>query len=75
MYNTCNIHVNVTIPAGNFDYVPVDKEVLFGHGDTQCVDIQLLNDGLVERVEAFIVDLMNGSVILTSALVFVHSGK
>ena len=62
-------------PAGNFDYVPVNKEVSFDQGDTQCVDIQIINDGLTEGDEVFAVDLMNGNTILTFASVIIHDCK
>ena len=55
--------------------MPINKEVSFEQGDTQCVDIQIINDGLVEREEGFAVDLMNGNTILTFAAVFIHDCK
>ena len=52
--------------SGNFDYVPVNETVVFESEQSQWVDIQIVNDGLIEGNESLAVDVLIGNVTVTS---------
>jgi hypothetical protein len=58
---------------GNFDYVPVNETVSFENELSQCVDILIVNDELVEGNESFTVDLMRGNETVSSVHVIISS--
>ena len=61
--------------SGNFDYVPVNKTVSFESELSQCVDILIVNDDLTEADESFIVNLLSGSDVVSSAHVIISSNS
>ena len=62
---------------GNFDYVGVDETVSFDKADrlSQCVNISIVSDGLTENDESFVVRILNGTFILTTATVIIRNNS
>ena len=67
------LHNALILSTENFDYVPVDKMVLFQQGQlTQCVNVTILSDDLSEGDETFSVTVFNSSSFhVTMAVVWI----
>ena len=63
----------ISFTSGNFDFVPVNETVSFKNELSQCVDILIVNDELVEGNESFTVDLMSGNETVSSIHVIISS--
>ena len=53
------------IHAAGEDYVPVDVDITFTEADSmteKCYDIAIIDDGIVEVSESFIVELIGSNV-------------
>ena len=61
--------------SGDFDYVPVNKTVSFESDLSQCVDILIVNDELIEVNESFTVNLMSGNEIVSSTRIIITSNS
>ena len=70
--NKCNC---CGLCSGNFDYSPINKSVSFTGEQPQCVDVQIVNDELKEEERYFSVDLIYGSVLLSSARVIIRNNS
>ena len=67
------IHNARILSTENFDYVPVDKMVLFQQGQLiQCVNVTILSDDLSEGDETFSVTVFSfSSSHVTMAVVWI----
>ena len=68
------IHVFFAL-LGNFDYIHVNKTVLFTSDQVPCVDIKIVNDELPEGDRYFTVELISGSAVLSSVDIIIYSTR
>ena len=71
------IHNALILSTENFDYVPVEKMVLFRQGQlTQCVNVTILSDNLSEGAESFRVYVFSSSSShVTMAVVWIMNNS
>ena len=65
------MHNILLFVSANFDYVPVNKTVSFESELSQCVDILIVNDDLIEAKETFTVSLLSGREAVSSVNVII----
>ena len=70
---------HVTLSAGGFDYVPVNMIIrksqftLSSDSVMGCIDVEVVDDQLSEMEEGFVIEVANGSFILTQITVNIES--
>ena len=70
---------HVTLSAGGFDYVPVNVIIrksqftLSSDSVMGCIDVEVVDDQLSEMEEGFVIEVVNGSLILTQITVNIES--
>ena len=69
------IHNYMCFIIGNYDYIHVNKTVLFTSQRMQCVDIKIVNDELPEGERCFTVELISQSAVLSSVNIIIYSTR